>query len=118
MSADYSQIEMRVVAHMSNDTRMIDLFQKGGAVTLRDPTPVLHHHPLNIIIISSSSHHPYRYILLLLTSSHLTSPYLSTVGDIYIRLASVIMNKDVSMVVDEERNKAKVVCLGTTLRVG
>ena len=28
------------------------------------------------------------------------------------------MNKDVSMVVDEERNKAKVVCLGTTLRVG
>ena len=97
VSADYSQIEMRVVAHLSNDTRMIDLFQKGGMVFTYHPLII----PIAITYISISP-----------------PPLLTTIGDIYIRLASVIMNKDVSMVVDEERNKAKVVCLGTSLRVG
>lgn len=32
MSADYSQIELRVLAHLSEDEKLIDVFNKGGDI--------------------------------------------------------------------------------------
>jgi len=62
VSADYSQIEMRVLAHITRDVSMISLFKAGG--------------------------------------------------DIYRQLAARMLTKPVATIDDDERNKAKVICLG------
>jgi DNA polymerase-1 len=64
VSADYSQIEMRVLAHLCRDPVLLDLFR-----------------------------HEQDY-------------------DIYRQLAGKIFNRPVSAVTAEERDRAKVVCLG------
>lgn len=62
ISADYSQIEMRILAHLCGDPSMIELFTRDL--------------------------------------------------DIYTQLASKILGKNIASVTPEERNKAKVICLG------
>lgn len=64
MSADYSQIEMRVLAHLCQDSVLLNLFR-----------------------------HSEGY-------------------DIYRHLAARIFRKPVAEVTEEERTKAKVICLG------
>jgi DNA polymerase-1 len=64
VSADYSQIEMRVLAHLCRDPVLLDLFRN-------------------------------------------EQDY-----DIYRQLAGKIFNRPVSAVTAEERDRAKVVCLG------
>lgn len=68
MSADYSQIEMRVLAHLCQDPSMTALFHRDK--------------------------------------------------DIYRQLAGRIMNKPPERVTPEERDKAKVVCLGVLYGMG
>jgi DNA polymerase I-like protein with 3'-5' exonuclease and polymerase domains len=68
LSADYSQIEMRVFAHVTNDAALIELFAKGG--------------------------------------------------DVYVALAADVFSKPASVITDEERGRAKVICLGVMYGMG
>jgi DNA polymerase I-like protein with 3'-5' exonuclease and polymerase domains len=68
LAADYSQIEMRVLAHVCGDPALLGLFDRHG--------------------------------------------------DVYARLAAQIMHKQVGEVAEEERNRAKVVCLGLIYGMG
>lgn len=68
VAADYSQIEMRVFAHVTGDEGLREVFTKGG--------------------------------------------------DVYIRLAAEIFNKSTNEVSGDERNRAKVVCLGVMYGMG
>lgn len=68
VTADYSQIEMRILAHVSNDQAMCQLFQHDG--------------------------------------------------DVYRILAAKIMSKPAAMIDDDERNRAKVICLGVLYGMG
>lgn len=68
VAADYSQIEMRILAHVSADSAMCELFRGEG--------------------------------------------------DIYRLLASKILKKSPDFVTDEERTRAKVICLGVLYGMG
>lgn len=67
VSADYSQIEMRVLAHLCQDSVLLGLFRQAEGY------------------------------------------------DIYRHLAARIFRKQVADVAEDERTKAKVICLGTVL---
>lgn len=66
MSADYSQIEMRVLAHLCRDPVLVELFRGAEGY------------------------------------------------DIYRQLAKLIFSRPAAEVSDEERTRAKVICLGTS----
>ena len=68
LSADYSQIEVRILAHVTQDEALIEVFAKGG--------------------------------------------------DVYINLASEIFNRPGVNISPEERNRAKVICLGVIYGMG
>jgi DNA polymerase-1 len=91
VAADYSQIEMRLLAHLCNDVSLAAVF-------------------------TDSAQGTQARILWFLTFYSLILVYSG--GDIYKSLASHLFSKPVSSVSDEDRNSAKVICLGVIYGMG
>ena len=48
LSADYSQIELRVLAHLSNDPILVDAFRKGEDIHTRTAMEIFHVDPSHV----------------------------------------------------------------------
>jgi DNA polymerase I-like protein with 3'-5' exonuclease and polymerase domains len=119
VSADYSQIEMRVLAHMCGDPAMIDLFNRGSEGDIYETLARI---ILNKKVISclyySNIYYIYYYVCgyqYIECIAYIYTLFINNCCLLGISLSALQDWEDVSSV---ERERAKVICLGTMYGMG